>query len=445
MSEQKRKTVYTVSELTSEIKSILENRYPFIWISGEISNMARPSSGHIYFTLKDSRAQISAVIFKGQLRNLKFDLQNGLEISGFGRISLYEPRGTYQFIFEFIEPRGAGAFQLAFEQLKEKLSKEGLFDSVHKKNLPFLPKSIGVVTSKTGAVIHDINNVINRRFPDIIIEIAPVSVQGYGAEKEIAAAIKMLNRRAKTDVIIIARGGGSLEDLAAFNSEIVARAVFESGLPVISAVGHETDYTICDFVADLRAPTPSAAAEIVVPDKNELSIKIAGLSAQLAAGLKITIERKRNILKNVSARFKDPRHRIDDLMLLIEDLTQRLCRALKNRISASKTNLDWKTDKLKMNNPLKSISLLRPELNYYEEALVSSIRGQARERRLYLRELAGRLKNLNPEAVIERGYSITRTIPAGRVVSDADAVSVEQDLEIVLAKGRLTCTVKGIL
>ncbi len=438
------KTIYSVSKLTAEIKMVLEEKYPFIWINGEISNLAKPSSGHVYFTLKDKKAQISSVMFRGQCRNLKFDLQNGLNITGFGRISLYEPRGSYQFIFEFIEPKGAGALQLAFEQLKEKLSTEGLFDERHKKKLPFLPKRIGVITSSTGAVIHDIKNVVNRRFSNTTIEIAPVNVQGVNSENEIASAIALLNTRALSDVIIIARGGGSLEDLASFNSEIVARAVFASEIPVVSAVGHETDYTICDFVADLRAPTPSAAAEIVVPDKQALKLRLSKIQTMLISGFKNNISYKKSALESISTRLVNPKRRIHDLQFLIEDYRQRIIRTIQDKIQLKRNNLNWKIEKLKICSPLQKSRFLQNSLKHQNERLTSAIYSSVHHNRLRLKELNSRLKSLSPVAVIERGYSITRTIPKGEIITNSKKVEVNQEIEVILAKGSIICSVEGV-
>lgn len=440
----KTKSIYSVSKLTAEIKSILEEKYPFIWLNGEISNLAKPSSGHVYFTLKDKKSQISAVMFRNQHRNVKFDLQNGQEINGFGRISLYEPRGSYQFIFEFVEPKGAGALQLAFEQLKEKLSNEGLFNEAHKKQLPFLPNRIGVITSTTGAVIHDISTVVNRRFPNTIIEIAPVNVQGANAEHEIASALTMLNTRNLTGVIIIARGGGSLEDLAAFNSETVARAVFDSEIPVISAVGHETDYTICDFVSDLRAPTPSAAAEIAVPDKGILKQRVISLQTALLGSFNYALSKKRTELEKLSSRLINPKRKIDDLQFLIEDYRQQMFKTMQNRIKTIRESLNWKTEKLKICSPLQTCTLLRNNLNYSNERLTSAMLSSVQNKKLRLNELTGRLNSLNPSAVIERGYSITRTIPEGAIVTDSKTVHTSQNIEVILAKGSLICRVKGV-
>lgn len=270
ISSNTQKQILTVSELTSQIKSHLESRFPFVWLTGEISNFRIPVSGHYYFSLKDARAQINSVMFRGQNSQLTFEPEDGMQINGLGRISLYEPRGSYQIILEYMEPSGVGALQIAFEQLKKKLSAEGLFKDEHKVPIPYLPRKISVITSLTGSVVHDIIRVLNRRFTNIPLEIIPAKVQGQDAENELIAALQLLNHRSDTDVAILARGGGSLEDLQAFNSEKLVREIFSSKIPIISAVGHETDFTLADFVADLRVPTPSAAAEMVVPLKIDL-------------------------------------------------------------------------------------------------------------------------------------------------------------------------------
>lgn len=264
------KYIYTVSQLTSSIKIVLEDSFQNIWIEGEVSNLDKPSSGHFYFTLKDDKSELKCVFFKSSNEKIKFEMKDGMQILCSGRISIYEKRGVYQLYVTKAEPKGVGALQLAFEQLKERLFKEGLFDKAHKKEIPLLPERIGIVTSTTGAAIRDILHVLDKRFSNIEVVINPVKVQGDGAGKEIASAIEEFNALKNVDVMIIGRGGGSLEDLWAFNEEIVARAIYNSEIPIISAVGHEIDWTISDFVADVRAPTPSVAAEIVVLKKSEL-------------------------------------------------------------------------------------------------------------------------------------------------------------------------------
>lgn len=388
--------IYTVSQLTSDIKALLEESFPFVWIKGEISDFRIPVSGHFYFILKDKKARISAVMFRGQNRKLEFTPEDGMSVTGLGRISLYEPRGTYQILIEYMEPEGVGSLQLAYEQLKARLLAEGLFDKIHKKPIPFLPQKISLITSPSGAVVHDIINVINRRFSNIHIEIIPVKVQGDGADKEIESAIELLNDRADSDVAILARGGGSLEDLKAFNSENVARAVFDSQIPIISAVGHETDFTIADFVADLRAPTPSAAAELAVPEKNELVRRCMEITIRLKSKFYGYIDRQRTALKMIYRRLSDPKKKIQNLTLKTDDYTARLIRNFERSI---------------------------------------------RQKRSLLRELSGRLHALSPAAILDRGYSITRTIPDKVVVRDPKIVDIGQELEIRVAKGFIRCRV----
>ena len=311
--------IYTISELTHSIKSLLETKFPFVWLVGEISNFHTPVSGHFYFSLRDPDAQISAVMFRGQNRNLRFRPEDGLSVIAMGRINVYEPKGIYQLIIEYLEPEGIGVLQLAFEQLKARLAAEGLFDEEHKQPVPFLPRRIAVITSPTGAVIRDILNVIGRRYPNVVIEIVPVRVQGEEAAGEIAEALYFLNEQDNAEVIVVARGGGSLEDLQAFNSELVARAIFSSHIPVVSAVGHETDFTIADFTADLRAPTPSAAAELIVPVKDDLVRLIQGITGTLRTSItqRLRLLRERNI--RVSGRLVHPKRQIADYRLRLDD------------------------------------------------------------------------------------------------------------------------------
>lgn len=337
--------IIKVSQLTKDIKLILENTFGFVWVEGEISNLRQPSSGHIYFTLKDEFSQIRCVLFKNSL-NLKFQLKDGLSIIVFAKLSVYERDGNYQLYINLIEPKGKGSLQLAFEQLKERLEKEGLFSQQYKKPIPFLPETIGIITSPTGAVIRDIFHILEKRFQNFNAIIYPVKVQGDNAKFQIIEAIKYFNIEKNVDVIILARGGGSIEDLWAFNEESVARAIFASGIPIISAIGHETDFTIADFVSDLRASTPSRAAELVIPQKKELYQKIRDCMCQIDRSLKDFIPQLKQ--------------RIDDL---IEGLYDNLKIILKE-----KRNLfELEISKLQALNPLSilargySITLKLPE------------------------------------------------------------------------------------
>ncbi|WP_246514914.1 exodeoxyribonuclease VII large subunit [Desulfonema limicola] len=443
---QIQKQIFTVSALTAEIKALLEDRFSFVWITGEISNFHVPASGHFYFTLKDQKAQINAVMFKGQNKNLKFMPEHGMSITGLGRIGLYEPRGSYQIIFEYLEPKGVGELQIAFEQLKARLASEGLFDEKHKKPIPFLPEKISVVTSRTGAVIHDIIKVINRRFPGVHIELAPVKVQGDGADQEIADAIKLLNERMDSDLIILARGGGSLEDFQAFNSEITAYAIFESKIPVISGVGHETDITIADFVSDLRAPTPSAAAELAVPLKQELVQKNLSLLNNLSSRFYYYIEQKRKSLQYISSRLVHPKKRVQDLRLRIDDFSERLFRLmLKSVLLRRREQYLWLNDKFRSNNPLNQVKDKRQELELKTNNLKQNFMKIFDKKSAEISELTSKLSVLNPAAILSRGYSIARTMPEGRILHDTSSIILGQKIDLRLSKGILLCRVEGIL
>ena len=439
----KERPVYTVSELTKELKALIEVKFSFIWLSGEISNLGIPSSGHCYFTLKDANAQISSVIFRNQAKNLKFRLEDGQKITGLGRLGIYEPRGTYQFIFEYIEPSGLGSIQLAFEQLKRKLESEGLFSAEHKKKIPFLPARISVITSPTGAVIRDILNIIGRRFKNIPIDIYPVKVQGKGADEEIVSGIHFLNSRKKSDVIILARGGGSLEDLAAFNSEMVARAIFESQIPIVSAIGHETDFTIADFVSDLRAPTPSAAAELVVPLKSELEKICRDLEYTVSVQMNRYLERLEQHVLQLKKRLTDPGRKIQEMHLRLDDGTFRLNKAFIQFFQNKKESLAWKNEKLSMQNPLYIIRNYKEKLKTYTHNMINANQSVLLYKTYKYEQLAAKFSALNPKAVLDRGYSITRKLPKRNVIYDSKDVTLNEELEIILSKGIITCRVEG--
>ena len=438
-----KRNIYSVSDLNANIKALLEESFPFVWIIGEMSNFRIPASGHYYFSLKDAASQISAVMFRGQQRKLKFEPEDGMSVIGMGRISVYEPRGTYQIILEYLEPSGVGALQIAFEQLKNKLADEGLFNDEHKRDIPFIPNKIGVITSSSGAVVHDILQIVNRRYPNIAIQVLPAKVQGKGAAAEIVSALELLNRREECDVAILARGGGSLEDLQAFNSEPVARAIFGSRVPVISAVGHETDYTIADFVADLRAPTPSAAAEMVVPEKFTLEHRCKELDTLLKTKINNYFSFLNSRIQELSRRLHDPRRKISDLRLRIDDLHLRLSRTFAYRLRRDRENLEFRMDRLCANNPRMFIHKTKKQLEQNYSNLIKSYINLNQSKKSKLRELTAKLEALSPMAILSRGYSITRTIPEARVIKNTASVSLNQDIEVMVAKGRLFCRVKG--
>jgi len=435
--------IWTVSELNRAAGELLEEAFPRIWLEGEISNWKVYASGHAYFSLKDDGGQISAVLFRAAAKSFRFEPRDGLAALAAGRVSLYGQRGQYQLIVEELEPKGKGALQLAFEQLKEKLRKEGLFEAARKRPLPALPRTIGVVTSPTGAVIRDILTVLGRRFKNVRVLLNPVRVQGEGAAAEIAAAIAELNARGDVDVLIVGRGGGSMEDLWAFNEEVVARAIAASAVPVISAVGHETDFSIADFVADLRAPTPSAAAELVVESKDALETRVATLARQMRAAFAVRLQRARHRLDALAVHrmIGDGRRRLRDLAQEVDGLEGALHRAGAEKVEARRRSLQRLGDALTHLSPRARWAVLGQRLGNadarMETAAVRAIDG----RRQRAAALSGTLDALSPLGVLGRGYSICRRLPGLEIVKDAGTVSAGAGIEVLLHRGRLRCTV----
>ena len=441
MAEKKNGHMYTVSRLTRKIKFLLEESFSFVWITGEISNYAVPASGHSYFTLKDSQSVIQAVMFKNQKRNLKFLPENGMKIFGLARITLYEPRGSYQLVFEHIEPAGTGSIQLAFEQLKSKLKDKGLFDDIHKKPIPFLPEKICVITSGTGAALRDILQISQRRFFNRMIDIIPVMVQGDEACRDICRAIQLAADISKPDVIILARGGGSLEDLQAFNSEPVATAIFDCSIPIITGIGHETDFTIADFVADLRAPTPSAAAELAVPDKQDLLRKINAQTKRIQGLFLSKINDCRETLSSYTDRLKTPETIIYHNRLLLEDYQSRLDYLLMQQLQSKKQTCRLLIQSLSSFNPTESTRSCRKTVTYTTDRLNRTFDALLYQFKFRLSKAISKLDALSPREILNRGYSITRKVPGHQVIKNADDVEASDLLEIILSNGRLTTKV----
>ncbi len=400
-NSEKEKHIYTVSELTKYIRVILEDSFHAVWIEGEVSNYTLHSSGHIYFSLRDANSSLKCAFFRRANEKLKFKMKDGMKMICFGAISVYEARGDYQLIVEEVEPKGIGALQLQFQQLKEKLLKEGLFDESRKVPIPFLPTRIGVVTSPTGAAIRDILNIARRRFSNVEIIINPVKVQGAGAKTEIANAIRQFNKLKNIDVMIVTRGGGSLEDLWPFNEEVVARAIYESEIPVISAVGHEIDYTISDFVSDFRAPTQSAAAELVIPKKEDL-VKVINTSVTR--------------LKNAIAGK-------------INTLTERLATLKESYILRQPLNLIVQYE--------QKIDDLRKDIAIRIDHIVK-MRGEN------FNLLASKLEALSPLAILNRGYSITTKLPEGAIVKSSKVLKKNDIVETKLGSGKFKSRVEEI-
>ena len=444
MSERERQ-VYTVSELTGRLKAALEEAFPAVWVEGEISNLRTPGSGHSYFTLKDEGAQISGVLFRGRGRRVRFDLEDGMQVLAFGGLDVYAARGQYQLVVEMMEPKGLGALQLAFEQLKRKLEAEGLFDDGRKRPLPVFPRVIGVVTSPTGAAIRDILNIIGRRFGDLRILIAPVRVQGDEAPAEILQALINLQEVAELDVIIVGRGGGSIEDLWAFNDERVARAIVACRVPVISAVGHETDFTIADFVADLRAPTPSGAAELVVREKLSVVEALMDLYARLKQAVTAEIAGYRERVEYLGRRrvLTDPARALRDLHRRLDELQGRLRLGLRSSQRQVGHRVALATDGLRRSSPLARIAGGVALLTQLSGRLSASAGHSVKVSRSRFAETVGRLESLSPLGVLGRGYSLTR-LPSGAVVRSAGQVAVGDPLEILLHRGALGAQVTGV-
>jgi exodeoxyribonuclease VII large subunit len=434
--------VLTVSELTQEIKKLLETKFSDLWVEGEISNLRIPPSGHVYLTLKDDFSQIRAVLFRMQARTLRFVAEDGLHVICRGRVSLYERRGEYQLILESMEPKGIGALQLAFLQLKERLEKEGLFDHLHKKPIPMVPQKIGIITSPTGAVIRDMIQIIQRRFDNVHLILYPVRVQGEEASLDIAKGIDYFNRGMEVEVIIVGRGGGSLEDLWAFNEEGVARAIYRSKIPVISAVGHETDYTIADFVADLRAPTPSAAAELVVKNKSEIVSLLGHLKARLESRTLRTLQGYRVNLLHLRKGLVSPSRRIEDSLLRVDDLANR-CRLLAAwMLRRNRENCLHLAERIYLQNPAQRMEDLRLSVSQILKRAEHSLRHRLKIQRERMAGFLGRLESLSPLSILARGFSIARKLPSLEILRDVVQVRRGDKIEVKLHRGDLFCAVE---
>ncbi|WP_426008090.1 exodeoxyribonuclease VII large subunit [Aeromonas salmonicida] len=437
--------VFTVTRLNSAVRMILEQDLGLVWLTGELSNLAMPSSGHWYFSLKDLGAQVRCAMFKGNNRRVAFRPQDGMQVLVQARVSLYEPRGDYQLIIESMQPAGDGVLALRFEELKRRLGAEGLFDESRKRPLPREPRAVGLVTSATGAALHDMLTVLKRRAPDLPIFIYPTQVQGSAAIGQIVAAIGLANRRAEVDVLIVGRGGGSLEDLWCFNEEVVARAIANSAIPVISAVGHEVDVTISDFAADLRAPTPSAAAELVAPDQSARAQRLAHLWQRLVQAMNRhqTAARHGFVLLQKRLDHQDPKRRLEQQSQRLDELSARLQQLLNQRLHQGERRLANLELRLQAKSPERLLAIGRRRHQLAQErlhALIAKRQDQASHR---LAMLTARLDGVSPLATLGRGYSITRT-QSGDVINRAAQVNAGQTLVTTLAEGHLQVRVEEV-
>jgi exodeoxyribonuclease VII large subunit len=418
--------ILTVSELTLLVRDRLEQGFPDLWIEGEISNLRAPGSGHLYFTLKDETSQIRAILFRTGAQRLRFTLHEGMHVIVRGRLTVYEPRGEYQVVLDYLEPKGIGALQVAFEQLKDKLAREGLFDSTRKRPLPLLPRCIGIVTSLSGAAIKDILSVLHRRCSILKVMIVPVAVQGDGAADQIAHAVRALSLSGDVDVIIVGRGGGSWEDLWCFNDESVVRAIAASSVPVVSAIGHEIDYTLSDFAADCRAPTPSAAAEAVAPVLHDLVRTIKNLGERQERSIRARV----SFVQRQVADHCDAMTLRSSLKRYLEDFSQRVQQAFHLSVVSSPRS------------KIQRHLLLVP---YVMKRIEESLHTRLAFRRERMRSLISALDSLSPLAILARGYSLVETIPDGRIVRKASDVTVNEEVGITLSEGRLMCEVRHII
>ena len=435
--------IWTVRDLIASVRTRLERDYTDVWIEGEISNFRAHGSGHLYFTLKDGSAQIRVVMFRSSAKLLRFRPEEGMQVIARGRVTVYEERGELQVSAEYLEPKGAGALQIAFEQLKAKLQAEGLFEESRKKAVPALPRRIGIVTSPQAAALRDILNILHRRHHTVSVLIFPAQVQGLEAPIEVSAGIRYFNKARNVEVIIVARGGGSVEDLAAFNHEGLARTVASSEIPVISAVGHETDFTILDFVADLRAPTPSAAAELVIRSRQEIEEQSEGLRERLARAMRYRLLMARQSVTEMAqhgafARMMDAlgrrQQRVDELLYRMETAERRVIEQQRRR---------WETaaGAIRHYDVRRRLAAMREQLESRTAALGASFRTLLMRRRGRLEQLAGELGALSPVAILERGYALVFD-SAGNLVKDSEQVQAGEEIRARVARGEIKAVVK---
>ena len=434
---------WTVRDLVAAVRTHIEREYGDIWLEGEISNFRAHESGHLYFTLKDSSAQVRVVMFRSSAKLLRFRPENGMQIVARGRVTIYEDRGELQISAEYLEPKGAGALQIAFEQLKAKLEAEGLFASARKKPIPALPARIGIVTSPQAAALRDILNILRRRHDTASVLIFPAQVQGDAAPLEVSAGVRYFNQARSVDVIIVARGGGSAEDLAAFNHEGLARAVAASEIPVISAVGHETDFTILDFVADLRAPTPSAAAELVIRSRQEIEEQLAASQHRLEKAMRYHLLMFRQNLTELAqhgafARMMDLIHRREQRL---DDLVNRFAHAQRDIFDKQRRRFEILAAAIRHSDVRRALSGMRKDLDARVIAMISATRNSLVERKVRLERMDTALHALSPLAILERGYALVFDA-SGKLLKDAKKVKPGDELSARLAKGTVNVTVK---
>lgn len=430
----------SVSELNRQVKSLLEHSFMSLRVTGEISNLVRASSGHWYFTLKDDRAQVRCAMFRGRNAQVRFRPQEGSQVLCTAKVSLYEGRGDFQLIVESMHEDGQGQLQQAFEMLKQRLQAEGLFDQGRKRAIPSHPRVVGVVTSATGAALHDILTAFERRYPAMQINLYPSLVQGSEAAGQIVAAIELANRHGQADVLIVGRGGGSLEDLWPFNEERVARAILASNIPIVSAVGHEVDFSISDLVADLRAPTPTAAAELLSPDQAQIRQGLDQLTRSLTRRIEWQLNRQRDLVAGLKRQLRHPGDRIREQQQRCDDLEMRLQRSMHRLLDQRRQRLSAATSRLKLQSPTRLLQRQRQHIGEINQRLITRISALIERRRLQLAQKVGRLSAISPLATLERGYSLTQTA-TGELIRDAVQIAPGDQVKVRLQRGAFNAQV----
>lgn len=438
--------VYTVSRLNQDVRALLEGEFPSLWVEGEVSNLSRPSSGHLYFSLKDARAQIRCALFQNRALLFRDCPRNGQQVLLRGRVSLYEARGDFQIIVEYVEEAGTGALRRAYDALRLKLEREGLFAPERKRPLPRFPRRIGVITSPTGAALRDVLTTLRRRCPGLPVLIHPIPVQGEGAAEPIARAIRLASERRDCDVLLLVRGGGSLEDLQAFNEESVARAIVDCAIPLVTGIGHETDVTIADFAADLRAATPTAAAELASPDRLDWQRQVRALQERLERALRQRLARQHERLGQLARRLaqQQPRRRLQDHAQRLDELDQRLRQALIHRLIHERLLLTGLTGRLRSQTPTTRLRAARQQLHALEWRLRAAARQRLQAASRRVGTLSDHLHALSPLATLNRGYAIVRRSSGGAILRRAGETAVGETVEALLSEGRLYCEIKAV-
>jgi exodeoxyribonuclease VII large subunit len=436
--------IYSVSRLNREARTLLEGSFPLLWVEGEISNLSRPGSGHWYFTLKDEAAQVRCAMFRNRNMQIRFTPDNGMQILIRARISLYEARGEYQIIVEHMEEAGDGALRRAFDILKQRLQAEGLFSSTHKKPLPAFPQQIGVITSATGAAIRDILTTLNRRFPSLPVIVYPVAVQGAGSAEQIAKMIGIAAQRNECDVLILARGGGSLEDLWSFNEEVVARAIYQCPLPIVTGIGHEIDFTIADFVADQRAPTPTAAAELITPNQYELLSRLQQHTSRLQHLLQTRLQRANEKLHWLSRHIQHPGRRVQDWSQRLDEAQVRLTNAMTHQLRHRRAHVAQLRTQLQVNIPVARLQSYQKQLSYLRQRVNTAMTHQLERKSRSLANFAHVLDTVSPLATLHRGYAIVTRTADNQILRSATQANRGELIRARLSQGQLLCKVENI-